>query len=191
MNTWQVLFKGELVPGFEAAAVRASVARLLRVDGRKISQLFSGRTVVVGNRLEEHEAIELQQRLFEVGARCRVKERVAESAPAGGRFLDHDVARMEQKPDQTLRDITAAWIDCPRCGHFQLETTNCGRCGVEMALAAIERLREDRLIEKKIRELRAVREAAPGPIVPKETAKARPRGRPGFLRRPIVPSRTR
>ena len=59
-----------------------------------------------------------------------------------------------------MRDITAAHLECPRCGHMQLDSTNCARCGVDLEAALRAKRKEDLMIEKKIRELRAQRESA-------------------------------
>ena len=54
-----------------------------------------------------------------------------------------------------MKDITAAHQECPRCGHMQLDASHCARCGVDLAAAVKEKRKEDQIIEKKIRELRA------------------------------------
>ena len=54
-----------------------------------------------------------------------------------------------------MRDITAAHQECPRCGHMQLETSHCARCGVDIALTNRQKRKEDFIIQKKIREHRA------------------------------------
>ncbi len=157
MGTFQVLFSGDVVKGAEQAVVRAAVAAELRIDERKARQLFQGRTVVIRNHLEERDALALQQRLFDLGAVCRVKEMGGRDKPRGATTIDRDAARLDQKRDRTMRDITAAFIECPRCAQLQLETSHCARCGVDMAAAAAEKRREDLLIEQQIRALRARR----------------------------------
>ena len=56
--------------------------------------------------------------------------------------------------DATLRDLTAAHVDCPRCGHMQLESSHCTRCGVDIEALFRKRRKEDLLMEKQLRDHR-------------------------------------
>ena len=159
MNNYQVLFSGEVSPQANQDIVRANLACELGIDDRKAAQLFSGRTVVIKSQLSHRQAIELQERLAGLGAVCRVKD----LTPQNNNQTDFRVERDRSgKSDATLRDITAAHTECPRCGHMQLEATHCTRCGVDIAAAVRQRQKEDLIIEKKIRELRAKQAGMPG-----------------------------
>jgi hypothetical protein len=157
MGTFQVLFSGELARGATAEAVQSALAAELRIDEHKARQLFQGRTVVIRGQLSERDALELQQRLHDLGAMCRVKDAAAVGVAREITAIDRDAARMEQKRDRTMRDITAAFVECAKCGHLQLESSLCAKCGVNMAAALAEKRREDQLIEQQIRTLRAQR----------------------------------
>jgi hypothetical protein len=190
MGDYQVLFSGEVVRGSDVEAVRSKLARELGIDERKSRALFSGRTVVIRSQLHEAEAAALQQRLAELGAICRVKSLAAPRAEAP---IDKDALRLEGHREQTLKDITAAHVECPRCGHLQLESSHCTRCGVDLVAAMAQKRKEDLLIEKKIRELRARREgasarprtapapAAESPVIP-DGPRPEPKKRAGFVR---------
>ncbi|HEY5681567.1 MAG TPA: hypothetical protein VIS55_15965 [Pseudomonadales bacterium] len=165
MNNYQVLFSGEVSPQANRDIVRAKLACELDIDDRKAAQLFSGRTVVIKSQLSHRQAMELQERLASLGAICRVKDLTPKTR---NNVADFRVDR-SGKSDATLRDITAAHTECPRCGHMQLEAAHCTRCGVDIAAAVRQRQKEDLIIEKKIRELRAKQDgllgragAAPG-----------------------------
>ena len=153
MSSFQVLFSGEIVDGTNQDVVRGNLARELGIDERKARQLFSGRTVVIRSQLAEGDARAFQARLSELGAVVRVKDLTP-------REKEPEYDRDKRSNDFTLKDITAAHVECPRCGFMQLETQYCGRCGVDIALAAKQKLKEDKIIEKKIRALRAKREEA-------------------------------
>lgn len=142
-----MLFSGQVRDGASEAAVKANLARHLRIDSRKATQLFSGRTVVIDSELTRKEAESLQAALARLGAVVRIKDMTpVERAPFGD---------AQTRPDHTLEDITAAHLECPRCSHLQLDTQYCARCGVDIATATKQKRKEDLLIEKKIRELRA------------------------------------
>lgn len=167
MGEFQVLFSGEVVQGADVDVVRGRLGRELGIDERKARALFSGRTVVIRSQLEEDEARELQLRLADLGAVCRIKSLAAPRSMDAQ--IDKDALRMEGHHDQTLKDLTAAHVECPRCGHLQLETSHCSRCGIDIAAAVAQKRKEDLLIEKKIRDLRSGgrRGAEPEPLPPR------------------------
>ncbi len=152
MGHFQVLFSGELVADADPDLVRRRLASRLNVDARKVQQLFSGRTVVLRSGLDEQDAFEFQRDLERLGAITRIKDRTPvarDRYPLADRLKDDG-----RQTDATLKDITAAHFECPRCGFLQLEAEFCSRCGVNIAQAMRERRKEDLLIEKRIRELR-------------------------------------
>jgi len=141
-----VLFSGQVSDGATEAAVRTNLARKLAIDDRKARHLFTGRTVVLKSDLTRGAAEVLQRELAELGAVVRIKNLSTDERAT----FKVD----ERRRDRTLKDITAAHVECPRCGHLQLEAEHCARCGVEIAAALKQKQKEDLLIEKKIRELR-------------------------------------
>jgi len=146
MGHFQVLFSGQVVEGASEATVRDNVARKLGLDQRKVAQLFSGRTVVIRSELARHEAEQLQAELTALGALARIKDLTPD---------DRAKFKIDRKvSDSTLKDITAAHVECPRCGHLQLESEFCARCGIDMASALKQKRKEDLLIEKKIKSLK-------------------------------------
>jgi ribosomal protein L37E len=151
MSNYQVLFSGEIAEGAHEHTVRENVCRELGIDQRKATQLFSGRTVVIRSNLTQDEALALQGRFADLGALCRIKDLTPKLEE---KKLDYRIDRAERFADHTLRDITAAHVECPRCGHLQLEASHCARCGIDIAAAIKAQRKEDLIIEKKIRELK-------------------------------------
>lgn len=149
MPNFQVLFSGDLVAGAGRETVQQNLANELGINEHKSAALFSGRTVVLKSQLDEATAQQWQQRLNDLGALCRIKDLDAKAAADPARFK----ADMRAN-DHTLRDITAAHLECPRCGHLQLDSSHCARCGVDLQAAFKQKRKEDLIIEKKIRELR-------------------------------------
>jgi len=150
--SFQVLFSGEVAEGASEATVRQNLMRRLGLDERKVAQLFSGRTVVVRSDLSRDAADALQAELAGLGAIARIKNATPDEK---AKF------KIDRHADQTLKDITAAHIECPRCGHLQLESEFCARCGVDIANAAKQKRKEDILIEKRIRDLKSPRPGGP------------------------------
>jgi ribosomal protein L37E len=170
MNHYQVLFSGEVAEGAQEAKVRDNLSRELGIDERKAVQLFSGRTVVLRSQLSQQDALAMQARFADLGALVRIKD----LTPKTDKKLDYRVDRADRGGDHTLRDITAAHVECPRCGHLQLEASHCARCGIDIAAAIKAQRKEDLIIEKKIRELRhgaqPKRAATPDNVAHFETA---------------------
>ena len=161
MSRYQVLFSGDVAEGATEATVRQNLVRRLGLDERKVAQLFSGRTVVIRSDLTREAAAELQAELAGLGAIARIKDI---SPDEKAKF------KIDKHVDQTLKDITAAHHECPRCGHLQLESEFCARCGIDIATAAKQKRKEDLLIEKKIKGLKGGQKPdatdAPEPVVP-------------------------
>jgi len=152
MGQFQVLFSGQVVEGANVGTVRNNIARRLGLDENKVAQLFSGRTVVIRSELSRDDADRLQAELAALGALARIKDLTPDER---ARFkIDRKLA------DHTLKDITAAHVECARCGHLQLESEFCARCGVDMAMAQKLKRKEDLLIEKKIRSLKGQQPSA-------------------------------
>ena len=165
MNHYQVLFSGEVAEGAREQTVRDNLSRELGIDQRKVGQLFSGRTVVIRSQLSQEAALAMQARFADLGALVRIKD----LTPKTEKKLDYRVDRQERGGDHTLRDITAAHVECPRCGHLQLEASHCARCGIDIGAAINAKRKEDLIIEKRIRELKGSR--APKAGLPENVAR--------------------
>ena len=163
------MFSGDVVQGADVDVVRENLQRELNISDAKIAQIMSGRTVVLKSNMS-HAAAELfQGRLHNLGAVCRIKN----LSPVDKSMFRIDKANKD-RVDYTLRDITAAHVMCPRCGHMQLETQFCARCGVDMPALLKQQRKEDQIIARKIRELRegnALKTAMASPGAEKSPAK--------------------
>ena len=153
MGHCQVLFSGEVVEGAQEAQVQMNLSRRFGLDDRKVGQLFSGRTVVIESGMETDQAYVLQKELIDLGAVVRVKDLTPEDQREP-QVDARDYKADAHHADYTLNDITAAHIECPRCGHLQLDAPSCGRCGIDMASASSQKRKEDRQIERQIHQLK-------------------------------------
>ncbi len=79
-NLHEVVFAGELLPGFEEAAVREAFGRLFQVGEERVAALFSGRRAVLKGNLDAPTAEKYRQALERIGARVSVEAQVP--APA-------------------------------------------------------------------------------------------------------------
>lgn len=152
MSNYQVLFNGVTAEGRNVEGVEKALAGELGIEHSKAQRLFNGRTVVLASQLSRDEALDLQRRLETIGAVARIKDMTPKAE------LPPDYERERSGSGATLRDLTAAHVDCPRCGHMQLETSHCARCGVDIEALFRKRRKEDLLMEKQLRDHRAAQE---------------------------------
>jgi hypothetical protein len=72
MSLFEIAFSGEVMPGTDEAQVRANLARLFQADERRIAQLFSGRRVIIKNKLDAAAAEKYRVVLSNAGAKVDV-----------------------------------------------------------------------------------------------------------------------
>jgi hypothetical protein len=83
-DIYAIVFKGDIVEGFETAAVKAQMARLLKADAKKIAALFSGKPIVLKKTDDKSIAAKYGKALKQVGAdvKVRIVKAEAKTAPA-------------------------------------------------------------------------------------------------------------
>ena len=119
---FRVLFRGEIAPGSEPAAVKAKLAGLFKTDVANIEKLFVGKPVVIKKDIDEQTAAKYRQALEKCGAVAIVQEMpVPAAAPA---------PQPEPKQEQAADAAPPAAVRCPKCGHVQESSNECGNCGV-------------------------------------------------------------
>ncbi len=150
MSDYQVLFSGVVVEGDDVAVVERELAATLGIQPAKAKRLFSGRTVVLASSLTREQAIELQNKLQNIGAITRIKDIALKSSISAD-----PGAKASAAAEGLLQDLTAAHIECPRCGHMQLDAQHCSRCGVDIEVLFRKRRKQALLMEKKLRDQRA------------------------------------
>ncbi|MBO6556877.1 MAG: hypothetical protein JJ921_10355 [Pseudomonadales bacterium] len=99
-ETYAIVFKGEVVDGFDAAAVRAQLSKLLKADTKKTAALFSGKQIVLKKTADKAEAAKYGRALKKVGADVKIKVIKAEAPvqPAPPKFEQAE-APVFQKAD--------------------------------------------------------------------------------------------
>lgn len=81
-DTYAIVFRGETVEGFDAAAVQAQLAKLLKLDANKAQALFSGKQIVLKKTTDKMEAAKYGKALKKVGADVKVRVIKGDDAPA-------------------------------------------------------------------------------------------------------------
>lgn len=81
-STYSVIFRGDLLPGYTAADVKANFARLFKAGPETVEKLFSGRPLAIKKGLNHAQAEQLQATLARHGAQSALKaEGEPEPAP--------------------------------------------------------------------------------------------------------------
>lgn len=80
--TYDLIFSGEIDDSVKEAQVRKNVAALFKASPAQVEKLFSGKTVVLKNGLDETTAKKYQAALKKAGAVCQLRQKQPENAPA-------------------------------------------------------------------------------------------------------------
>ena len=71
--TYAIVFKGQVIDGFQIISVKDRLAKMLKADAKKISTLFSGKVIVIKRTTNKQEAIKYGSALRKVGADVQIK----------------------------------------------------------------------------------------------------------------------
>ncbi len=73
LKTYQIVFTGEIVNGYDSNAVKRNMAELFKIDPASINQLFCGRPVVVKRNLDPKAALVYLNAFAQTGAVARME----------------------------------------------------------------------------------------------------------------------
>lgn len=73
-NTFEVVFSGEVLDGFDPAETRAKIGKLFNADEAKIVKLFSGNSVVIKKSLDQATANKYVAAFKNAGARAVARD---------------------------------------------------------------------------------------------------------------------
>ncbi len=119
-NTFAVAFDGAIADGADAARVKASVARLFKVEPAKVEPLFSGKRVYIKKNIDRATALKYQAALQQAGALCEVVDLASPAsegpsqapAPSGMTLAEPGVVLIEpervEAPDIDVSALTMA-----------------------------------------------------------------------------------
>lgn len=79
---YEIAFQGELVAGADAQQTRQNLMRLFQADEQRIAVLFSGRRMIIKNRLDAATAEHYRATLAQAGARVEVAPMAETVEPA-------------------------------------------------------------------------------------------------------------
>lgn len=113
-----IIFAGELMPGYEQASVRTALGNLFRIsDPAKLDVLFSGKSVTLKKNLDAEQARRYEQALQKAGARCRIEP------PLLSLVMDEAPAREEPVAATDNSDVNFNTIAAMPTDHLQQQAT--------------------------------------------------------------------
>lgn len=169
---YEVVFQGETFPGANVGAVKAALGRLFDQAPAAIEHLFAAGEVVIKNDLSREAAERYQAEMSRCGAVARIRRMPGRDPTREIPSIGKASFRGPLSQELSLADVKAALMECPRCGHRQLEGDYCTQCNVDIKAFRLEerrRAKEDRIIEARIRELRQGGPESAGPNEPVDT----------------------
>ncbi|MEC5387919.1 hypothetical protein VVD49_19455 [Uliginosibacterium sp. H3] len=89
-SQFQIVFKGQLLEGFELAAVKASAARRLKATPEQVDRLFSGKRAILKKSLADDAAQRYAAELQRIGMQVAIEPEVAKPPAPSIEPVAHD-----------------------------------------------------------------------------------------------------
>ena len=102
---YAIVFKGEILDGFQPISVKAHMAKLLRADADKMKALFSGKQIVIKRTPDKQEAAKYTNALKKVGADIKVRA-IKSDAPAPAPASAPASASTPASPEPAQPDVS-------------------------------------------------------------------------------------
>lgn len=80
-DTYSIVFRGDILPGFSFDQVRGDIQTLFNLDDQRLTQLFSGRPLSIKKQLTREQAELFQKRMAAIGAQVSIRAEDSETAP--------------------------------------------------------------------------------------------------------------
>lgn len=98
---YAIVFKDEILEGFQPISVKAHLSKLLKADGDRMKVLFSGKQVVIKRTADKAEAAKYTNALKKIGADIKVKS-IKVDAPSAKPKVAKPAAAPAATPAATL-----------------------------------------------------------------------------------------
>lgn len=162
-ESYSVVMTGKVADGQDLDQVKANVGKLFRIGEDQLKRMFSGKPVAVRKGISLDQADKICAALLKAGAEAKVRSEnklksAAKPQSTKPSAVPQPVAEPEQSAPVAVAEAPAAPrtkpeavkpavagdftpdLECPRCGHEQAFTTQCGLCKMDLTLH-IQRLR--------------------------------------------------
>lgn len=107
---YAIIFKGEIIDGFQLISVKANLAKLLKIDAEKMVTLFSGKQIVIKRTANKTQAVILAKALKKIGADIKVRAIKQTSAQS------QTQSKTQSKAQASNPDKASTWGLAPNKG---------------------------------------------------------------------------
>ena len=73
-SNWKIIFKGEILPGFDLDSVKREFAQLLRLNDEQARKLFAGKAVILKKELPLEKAEQYKQSFERRGIKVSLEQ---------------------------------------------------------------------------------------------------------------------
>ena len=117
--TYQLTYRGEILPGHDPQRVRSQVSAALKITPEQADAIFSGRRVVLRKGLPEGEVARYVRHFEAMGARVHAESLpVVPAAPVAAVAATPASPQFSTPPELALA-MVAEEIVCPKCSERQ------------------------------------------------------------------------
>lgn len=116
-----VIFDGAIDQRYQVEDVKKNLKDLLKLNDRRLEELFSGHPVLIMRNVDYHPALKIQTSFELAGAMCRIEPVEQPSS--------QNVIETEPRQEQVAQ-ISYETMRCPKCGQKQKKSRKCRYCGI-------------------------------------------------------------
>ena len=100
---YDIYFRGEILPGADAAQVKSAIAQIFKADDAKLAILFSGKVNTIKKSVDKATAAKYQQAFKKAGAKAVITlaKQVQSSEPPAAPVTAQQENVLPSKPDNT------------------------------------------------------------------------------------------
>jgi len=101
---YDIYFRGEILPGADAALVKSAIAQIFKADAAKLAVLFSGKVNTIKKSVDKATAAKYQQAFKKAGAKAVItlaKEEQSSEVPAAAPVDAQQESAPSFEPDST------------------------------------------------------------------------------------------
>ncbi|ROS05033.1 hypothetical protein EDC56_0555 [Sinobacterium caligoides] len=91
-RSFNILFRGQTLPDFDVDVVKNELTKLLKLDEKRITILFSGRLITIKKNLSEIDAQRYIDIFADLGAKALLNEVVEEEVPTTNKAVEAEAA---------------------------------------------------------------------------------------------------
>jgi len=117
-SNYELVFRGELIEGFDPQQVKARFAQLFKLSEERVEQVFSHPSVILRKGLSSQQAEHYQQQLKKVGLQSHIKGAATPAVfterdpePPQAMTADTSAVAAEAPPPATTQEETTTWAE--------------------------------------------------------------------------------